>query len=84
MEKQCATCRYIDLESDALPCADCSHCRKNNSFDYWSPQIEDITDQFERLGAIMENQAYLLLEIGRLRNEMHKIAKVIDERVENR
>lgn len=82
MERRCANCRYIDLESDALPCADCSHCRDINKFDHWSPQIEDITDSFERLGAILENQAYLLLEMGRLRNELNKLIDIVKTRGE--
>lgn len=79
VEQRCDNCRYFKLDVDALPCVDCSkqHVAEHS---YWAPDIDIITDPFERLGALLENQTYLLLEIGRLREEVNNLYELVKER----
>lgn len=72
-QKRCGNCMYGDLASDAEPCKDCSRYFANSSNKlYWMPEIEKIEDPFERMGAILKNQTYIMLEIGHLREELNK------------
>lgn len=79
MEQRCTNCRYLDLDVDAIPCKDCSHGRYNGKTTFWQPATEYISDPFERLGALLTTQTYLLLEIGRLREEINKLVDVVKE-----
>ena len=74
MEKTCSNCRYYALSIHAIPCSEC----KDHSC--WAPYIEGITDQSEKLNAVLENQAILLLEIGRLKTELNNLVEIVKER----
>lgn len=80
MERCCSNCRYYELNIDQYPCAECSkqHVVKDHS--HWAPDFGDITDPFERLGALAEMQTYLLLEVGHLRDELHNLVEIVKER----
>lgn len=80
MERYCSNCRYYELNIDALPCSECSKQHAGKDHSHWAPDFDDITDPFERLGAILENQTYLLLEIGRLRDELNRLTETVKER----
>ena len=80
MERGCSNCRYYELNIDQHPCVDCTKQHFNKDHSHWAPVIDDITDPFERLGAILENQSLLLLEIGRLRNDLDNLREIIKER----
>lgn len=72
MGQNCGNCRYFRLDSDVFPCVECTRHTSNGTGNYWTADLKDISDPDEKLGAILEGQTYLLLEISRLRNELHK------------
>lgn len=80
MKKECATCRYVDFDTDALPCQDCDNCSNVSKTSYWAPKDEDISDPIERIRLCLECQTYILLEIGRLRNQLNELIENIKER----
>lgn len=73
MEQNCGNCRYFRLDADVFPCSECTRYTGDGTENYWAADIKDISDPDEKLGAILEGQTYLLLEISRLREEIRKL-----------
>lgn len=75
MEEYCANCRFFRLDADVFPCVECSRCNSANTTNYWAADLKDISDTDEKLGAILEGQTYLLLEISRLRAKLDELTE---------
>lgn len=73
MEQYCANCKYFRLDADVFPCSECTRNTSDGTENYWAADLKDISDPDEKLGAILEGQTYLLLEISRLREEIRKL-----------
>jgi hypothetical protein len=74
MERCCANCRYLDFDAEVFPCSECSrNTGEYGSYRYWAANIKDITDPDDKLGAILEGQYHILIEINRLREEIRKL-----------
>lgn len=80
MEHTCTTCRYYDLPTNALPCRECSRCNGDCDVEKWAVPFQDISDPFDKLHALCELQAYMMLSIAELREELDHISEVIKER----
>lgn len=79
-QERCDNCLYYELDIDALPCADCCKQHTFSHYSYWAPEIDKITDPFKRLGELLKSQTYLLLEIGRLKEELNSLVETVKER----
>lgn len=74
MEQCCANCRYLNFDAEVFPCSECStNVEGYHPYRYWAADIKDISDPDEKLGAILENQCHILMEINRLRKEICKL-----------
>lgn len=75
MGQCCGNCRYFRLDADCFPCVECSRASNDSSITYWAADLKDMSDPDEKLGAILENQTYLLFEIRRLRAKLDELMK---------
>lgn len=74
MEQYCGNCRYFRLDTDTFPCVECTrNTGSNATANYWAADLKDISDPDEKIGAILESQTYLLLEISRLRARVEEL-----------
>lgn len=64
MVRYCTDCVYCELAINAFPCNGCSDAHEN-----WFPESADAD---EMLTVILQNQAYMMREISRLREELAK------------
>ena len=81
MERSCNNCRYSDFPVDALPCSKCQRCScESDATDNWAISINEISDPFEKIGALAELQGLMLFAMIELHEKLDSLIEEVHSR----